>query len=95
VDRQNHNDETITAELMCLGGEITARGYHAALATPVTKRPRLQVANPALPSRASVITADSGWYWWPDARRLGVTASPGAAARMVIHVLHLGCDCHE
>jgi hypothetical protein len=53
------------------------------------------VANPALTSRASVITADSGWFWWPDARRLGVTASPGAAARMVIHVLHLGCDCHE
>jgi hypothetical protein len=44
MERKEPNEKKITAELIRLAREITARDYHAALVTPDTKRPSLSVA---------------------------------------------------
>jgi hypothetical protein len=92
--QEYHDEKTITGPLSRLAAELIVRGYHAVLADPA-RRPRLCVANPEVPVRASVITAAAGWYWWPDARRITAITDAARAALLVIHVLHLGCDCHE
>jgi hypothetical protein len=93
-----HNRETITAALARLDRELTARGYHVAPITPGCRQPSLTVCHPAVPDRALEITADSEWFWWPSDFRIGrIAAITDAvrAARLIVHVLHLGCDCHE
>lgn len=92
--RKVENERTraeMTEALTSLAAELSACGYHATLVVrDGLWRPSLVVRNPAVAIRTTEITAESGWFWWPLAYRLGQTAEPVQAARRIIHVLHLG-----
>jgi len=77
-----------------LCGELAARSYRATLITRGGRwRPSLVVSNPETAIRTTEIIAESGWYWWPAARRLCQDSDLARAARLIIHVLHTRCDC--
>jgi hypothetical protein len=81
----------MTDALARLGGELIALGYAATLAVrDGLWRPSLVVRNPAVAVRTTEIVAESGWFWWPGAYRLGPVADHAGAARTIISVLHLG-----
>lgn len=93
MTQKHQNEVTNSFALSLLAAEITRRGYRAVLAGPV-RRLRLRVSHPAIPVRATVIAADSGWFWWPEARRMAVMSDVIGAARRIIHLLHVSCDCY-
>jgi hypothetical protein len=88
-NEQAHRE--MTAALGRLERELAARGYVVALvARSGLWRPSLVVRNPQIAIRTTEISAESGWFWWPDAYRLCPVTDPVRAARLIIDILRLG-----
>lgn len=87
--------EAMAEELAGLAEALTARGYRAALIGRGGRwRPSLVVSHGEQALRTSEIIVESGWYWWPGARRVCAAGDTARAAGLIVHVLHPRCDCN-
>jgi hypothetical protein len=86
--------EAMERALAGLSRELVARGSRATLLARGGRwRPSLVVSNPEAVVRTSEIIAESGWYWWPGGRGLSDVTEQARAARLIVHALHVRCDC--
>lgn len=81
--------DTITA-LEKLAAELGARSYTTRLLTTegqTSAKPSLQVTNPIATALTETVYADSGWYWWSWAERIGPIADLSKVADAIARVL--------